>query len=186
MPNRIRQISYASSEEDDGSIYSQDELDHSDQSTIIDTENPPAATSDEHLGVSETTPEKAQSLHDDDDSSIEDDLPTMLTNLKDKIAKELVYATIIARSKESQQIETSNDAKSSDLETKLAEIERSRDYQIGRKELYKVRVAELSNGNLRIVSSSIQPVQHIALPYILLRHLGCHCYKHELRLSSHL
>jgi hypothetical protein len=164
MPNRIRQISYASSEEDDGSIYSQDELDHSDQSTIIDTENPPAATSDEHLGVSETTPEKAQSLHDDDDSSIEDDLPTMLTNLKDKIAKELVYATIIARSKESQQIETSNDAKSSDLETKLAEIERSLDYEIGRKELYKVRVTELmeivkslvaENGDLKTKANTL-------------------------------
>jgi hypothetical protein len=135
MPNRIREISYASSEEDDGSIYSQDELDHSDQSTIIDKENPPAATSDEHLGVSETTP-----------------------------GKELVYATIIARSKESQQIETSNDAKSSDLETKLAEIERSRDYQIGRKELYKVRVTELmefieslvaENGDLKTKANTL-------------------------------
>jgi hypothetical protein len=164
MPGKIRQISYASSEEDDRSNYSQDGLDHSDHSTIRDTENPPAATSDEHLGVSETTPEKAQSLHDDDDSSIEDDLPTMLTNLKDKIVKELVYATIIARSKESQQIETSNDAKSSDLETKLAEIERSRDYQISRKELYKVRVTELmeivkslvaENGDLKTKANTL-------------------------------
>jgi hypothetical protein len=148
MPGQERQPSYASS--DGRSIYSQSELEDGDHSTIGDTENPPAATSDE-LGALETTSEKEQSLSDDDDSSIEDDLPTMLMNLKDKIAKKLVYAIDRARSMESQQPEPSNDAKSSDLETKLAEIERSRDYEIRRKGLYKVRVKELTKINESLV-----------------------------------
>jgi hypothetical protein len=150
MSGKIRQISYASSEEDDESNYSQDGLDHSDNSTIRDTENPPAATSDE-LGALETTSEEEQSLSDDDDSSVEDDLPTMLMNLKDKIAKELVCAINRARSTESQHPEPSNDAESSDLETKLAEMERSRDYEIDRAGLYKVRVKELTKINESLV-----------------------------------
>jgi hypothetical protein len=147
MPGQERQPSYASS--DGRSIYSQSELEDGDHSTIGDTENPPAATSDE-LGALETTSEKQQSLSDDDDSSIEDDLPTMLMNLKDKFAKKLVYAIDRARSMESHP-EPSNDAESSDLETKLAEIERSRDYEIDRKGLYKVRVKELTKINESLV-----------------------------------
>jgi hypothetical protein len=143
MPDQKRQPSYASS--DGGSIYSQSEPEDGDHSTIGDTENPPAVTSDDHLEASETTPEKAQSLFDDDDSSIEDDLSIMLMKFKDKIAKKLDYATNRARSMELQHPEPSNDAKSSDLEAKLAETEKSLDYEIDRKGLYKDRVRELTN-----------------------------------------
>jgi hypothetical protein len=152
MHDQERQPSYASS--DGMSIYSQSEREDGDHSTIGDTENPPAATSDEHLGASETNPEKAQSLSDDNDPSLEDDLSIMLMNLKDEIAEKLVYATNIARSMESQHPEPSNDAKLSDLETKLAETERSRNYEVGRKGLYKDLVKELTNINKSLVAEN--------------------------------
>jgi hypothetical protein len=138
MPGQIREISYASSEDDSRSIYSQDELDPGDDSTIRDAENSPAGTSDEHLGVSETTPGKAQSLHDDD-SSIATGLSFMLTNIKDDLVKRLARAADRALSLESQYDEDSDVAKSSYLEERLAETEKNLATETNKKSIYKDR-----------------------------------------------
>jgi hypothetical protein len=153
MSGQERQISYASSE-DDRNIYSQAELDPSDHSTIRDAENPPAATSDKHLGVPETTPEKAQSL-DDDDSNMATDLSSMLKNIKDDFVERLAHAADTALSLESQHDEDSDDAKLSYLEERLSK-------ETGRKSIYKNRNKELTEkiGSLLEKNESLMKVNN--------------------------
>lgn len=150
MPGQKRQTSYASS--DDRSIYSQSEPGRDDDSTIGDTEDRPATTSDKHLGASETTPEKAQSPSEDD-SNIGTSLPVMLINIKNDMEEKLLHAVNTALSMESQHDEDPNGAKLLDLKKDLAKTKNKLALEISRKSDYKNQGKDLMERNKILVTA---------------------------------
>lgn len=151
MPGQQRQTSYASSY--DRSNYSQSEPDRGDDSTIGDTEDRPATTSDKHLGASETTPEKARSPSEDD-SNIVTSLSAMLIYIRNDMEEKLLHAFDKALSLESQHNEDPNDAKLLDLNKELAETKNKFALEISRKAVYKNQGKDLMERN-KILATTV-------------------------------